>query len=65
MRFLAGHPFTGEYLSRFRVQSDDMRGTPENGPLYHGQPAFCVRKQGDNPCLFKDHHRVSAPEIVM
>jgi hypothetical protein len=45
MRFLTEHAFTGEYLSRFRVQSDDMRGARANGPPYHGSlPSACRNK---------------------
>jgi hypothetical protein len=42
MHFLTGHAFTGEFLSRFRVQSDDMRGTPANLTPYTVSWAACL-----------------------
>ena len=53
---LTEHAFTDEYLSRFYVQSDDMQGTPANGPLYYSLPSVCRTKAIISTC-FKDHYR--------
>lgn len=48
---LTEYAFTGEYLSRFHVQSDDTLGTPANGPSYHSLPSACRTKAIISTCF--------------